>query len=210
MSKVYNAGRMKRALLVTLLVAACAAPPPAPVATPEPEPTPASSPQPQAETPVGTVRVTASMLNVRGDASTSADVVGHARRGERLTVFADRGDWLRVRTGGGEIGWVSSDFVTREGTLAKPRRRGCPPDSDYRFVTEPKPAFSDSAAHGIVTVEANVDARGNVTSTKTVSNTTGDPALATLTEHEIAAAKFAPPVRACVPKAFIFTYRRAF
>jgi len=39
---------------------------------------------------------------------------------------------------------------------------------------------------------------------------TGDPALGILTEHEIAAAKFAPPVRNCLAKAFIFTYRRSF
>jgi len=202
---------MRRLLPLILVVAACAAPPPAPAPLPEPV-TPA--PQPQAvveETPIGTVKVSASTLNVRSEASTSAAVIAHARRGERLAVLADNGEWLRVRTGGGEVGWVAAQHVSREGATAAARtRRGCQPDGDYRFVLEPKPSFSDSSAHGIVTVEANVDTRGVVTSTKVVANTTGDPALGILTEHEIAAAKFAPPVRNCLAKAFIFTYRRSF
>jgi len=63
----------------------------------------------------GTVRVNVSTLNVRGDASTSSDVIGHARRGERLTVIGDSGDWLRVKLNDGTIGWVSSQLVVREG-----------------------------------------------------------------------------------------------
>jgi len=61
-----------------------------------------------------------------------------------------------------------------------------------------------------VTVDAAVDARGNVTSTKLINNTTGDEALGVLTEREIRDAKFSPPIRNCVPKAFIFTYKRSF
>jgi len=203
---------MKRVLLLLLVAAACATPPPAPPPLPAPPPPAAApAPQPQSESVIGRVKVTASMLNIRAESSTSADVVGHARRGERLDVLGDNGEWLRVRTGGGEIGWVSAQHVAREGALAQPRgRRGCPPDSDFHFVVEPRPAFPEHSAHGLVTIEANVDARGNVTSTRVVSNTTGDPALGTLTEREIAAAKFAPPVRGCVAKAFIYTYRRSF
>jgi len=212
MRRVYNAGLMKRALLVLALAAACATPPPpAPTPAPEPQPT-APAPPAQTEPVIGHVKVSASMLNVRAEASTASDVVAHVRRGERLDVLTDNGEWLRVRAGGGEVGWVSAQHVAREGALAAPRgRRGCPPDQDFRFIIEPKPTFSDSStAHGIVTVEANVDAKGDVKSTKLVSNTTGDPALGTLTEREIAAAKFAPPVRNCAPKAFIYTYRRSF
>ena len=62
----------------------------------------------------------------------------------------------------------------------------------------------------MVTVDAAVDARGNVTSTKLIGNTTGDEALGELAAREIREAKFAPPIRNCVPKAFIFTYKRSF
>jgi len=73
------------------------------------------------------------------------------------------------------------------------------------------PSFSDRpTAHGVVTVDANVDTRGIVTSTRLISNTTGDPALAALAEKEIRNARFVAPVRNCVAKAFIFTYKRSF
>jgi len=55
-----------------------------------------------------------------------------------------------------------------------------------------------------------VDTRGNVTSAKVVSNTTGDDSLGALAEREIRGAKFTPPIRNCVAKAFIFTYKRSF
>jgi uncharacterized protein YgiM (DUF1202 family) len=171
-----------------------------------------SAPGPQAETApaaaIGTVRVTATTLNVRRDASPSSDVVAQVRKGERLALLSDSDEWMRVRLGNGDTGWVSSQFVTREG--ARSRRSGCPPDSDYRMVSSPTPSFSEGGAHGLVTVEANVDARGSVTATRVMSNTTGDESLATTAEREIRNVRFVAPVRNCVPRAFIFTYKRAF
>lgn len=196
---------MKR-VLPLLLLAACAAPPP-PAPAPAP-PAPASAPAQGEEREIGSVRVNASTLNVR--ASANGEVIGQARRGERLAVLEDAGDWLRVRRADGTSGWVSSQHVVREGAAARPRRGGCPPDSDFSFLKTPKPAFSDSSAHGIVTIEAGVDVKGNVVSTRIVSNTTGDPALGTLAERELREARFAPPVRNCVARAFIYTYKRAF
>jgi len=99
--------------------------------------------------------------------------------------------------------------VVREGAAARPRH-GCPPDSDYQFVRSPKPAFSENGPHGMVVVEASVDARGNVISTRVVSNSTGDESLAALTEREIRGAAFSPPIRNCVARAFVFTYKRSF
>jgi hypothetical protein len=156
------------------------------------------------------VRVNVSTLNVRREASTSAEVIGHVRRGERLTLVADAGDWLRVKLNDGSSGWVSSQLVVRDGAASRPRRGGCQPDSDYSFVTTPKPSFSEGGAHGMVVIEANVDARGIVSSTRVVSNDTHDDALAFLAEREIRNARFAPPIRNCAPKAFVFTYKRAF
>jgi TonB family protein len=160
---------------------------------------------------VGTVRVTTATLNVRKEPSTDGEIVAHAKKGERLALLATRADWSNVRLGDGTTGWVASKLVANDAAPAPRRRSGCAADSDYRFLQTPTPSFSDNqTAHGMVTVEANVDARGVVTSTRVISNTTGEPALATLAEREIKAAKFAPPVRNCVPKAFIFTYRRSF
>jgi uncharacterized protein YgiM (DUF1202 family) len=200
---------VKRAVALALFAAACAAPPPPPPAPAPADPPPASAPTPAEERAVGTVRVNASTLNVRAAASASSEIVSRARRGEKLAVLEDSGSWLRVRLGDGTTGWVAAQHIVREGAAARPRR-GCPPDSDYSFIKTPKPAFSDSSAHGIVIVEAGVDVKGNVVSTRVVSNTTGDPSLAVLAERELREARFAPPVRNCVAKAFIYTYKRAF
>ena len=203
---------MKRAAIVLLLAACTAAPPPAPTPAPPPPP-PVAAQQPAAETPISSGRVNASTLNVRSEPSMQGDVIGHARRGERVTILAESGEWIRVRTGGGEVGWVSAQHVARDDVAApssRERRGGCPPDSDYRFVSPPRPAFNEDGPHGVVTIEASVNAQGTVTSTKVVSNTTGADALATIAAREVTAAKFAPPVRNCVTRAFLFTYRRAF
>ena len=190
---------MKRIFFVALLLAACAAPPP-------PAPAPAPQEAPGAERAIGTVRVTATTLNVRREASASSEVVAQVRKGERLALLSAGDQWLRVRLGNGAIGFVSVDLVIREGA-----RRGCAADADYQFVKAPTPTFREGGvAHGIVVVDANVDTKGNVTSTKVISNTTGDDALPAIAEREIKSAKFSPPIRNCVAKAFIFTYKRSF
>jgi uncharacterized protein YgiM (DUF1202 family) len=192
----------------------CAAPPP-PVPAPVEAP-PAALPEAPGEPAAGgTVRVTSATVNVRRDPSTAGEVVAQVKKGERLALLANRGEWSNVRLADGTTGWVSSKLVSSDApssTAASSRRRGgCPPDADFHFIQAPLPAFSDNAtAHGIVTVEVNVDTRGIVTATRVTSNTTGDPALATLAEREIRNAKFAPPVKGCVAKAFIYTYKRSF
>lgn len=209
---------MRPALLVLALVAVvrCAAPPP-----PETAPEPAAQPElvvqaaPAEEQVLGTVRVTASSLNVRAEASTEAAVLAQVKKGQALDVLREDESWTKVRLASGETGWVASRFVskgTATKTAAAPARRkgGCPADSDYAILETPPLSFSDRGARGLVVVEANVSAKGVVTSTKLVSNGTGDETLGFLAEREIKAAKFSPPIRNCVPRAFIFTYRRTF
>lgn len=203
--------------LSLFLVLRCATPaPPAPVEVEPATRAPASAPQSDEERVLRTVRVTASALNVRAEASTDASVVAQVKRGTSLDVLAEDASWMKVRLAGGETGWVASRFVSgggdsaRRSTAPATRRGGCPPDSDYAFLETPALAFSDSGARGLVVVEAAVNAKGTVTSTKLISNGTGDPALALLAEREIKGAKFSPPIRGCVARAFIFTYRRTF
>ncbi len=135
------------------------------------------------------------------------------KRGERLSLLKEDGDWMKVKLASGEIGWVSSQHVGREGakSAAKKRRSGsCPADSDFAFAKTPLPAFSDRPKPGMVVVEANVNAKGDVVSTRVVTNTTGDESLGFLTEREIKQAKFVAPIRDCTPRTFIYTYRRTF
>ncbi|HET7437795.1 MAG TPA: TonB family protein [Thermoanaerobaculia bacterium] len=169
------------------------------------------------EKAIGTVRVSASALNVRREASTDADVIVQLKRGDTLTLLASGDSWSKVRLPNGDTGWAASRFLQSDSgkpttvpTARKKSRNGCPADSDYAFTTTPTPTFSDSGAHGLVVIEATVNASGNVTATRVVSNATGDESLAFLAQREIKSAKFSPPIRNCVAKSFIFTYRRTF
>jgi uncharacterized protein YgiM (DUF1202 family) len=205
---------MRRRVALIVLVFACAAPPPP---APAPEPPPAATYEaPAGEVAIGTVHVIATTLNVRGEPSTTAASIAQVRKGDRLTLIAAGDEWMKVRMPDGAIGWVAKQHVSRDGApsapAARPRRTsaGCQPDRNYSFANAPTPRFSENNAHGVVTVEANVDKNGTVQSTKVIANTTGDESLAVLAEREIATAKFLPPVRNCVQKAFIFTYKRSF
>ena len=200
---------MRRVLAILVFLAACATPAPPPAPAPEPAPE-AIAPVREEEQVVGTVRVTASALNVRREASTDAEVIEQVKKGTALDVLREDVSWVKVRLAGGEVGWVAARFVSKGGEAKKRKSGKCPADSDYAFEETPQLAFSDSGAHGVVVVEANVSAQGNVTSTKLVSNGTGDEALAFLAQKEIRAARFSPPIRNCAPRAFIFTYRRTY
>jgi uncharacterized protein YgiM (DUF1202 family) len=200
-----------RALGTTLVVAAFFA---SCQTAPSPPPAPAPAPSPAAPVeakPIGMVKVTASALNLRNEASSNADVIAQVKRGERLTLLEAGESWMKVRLASGQTGWAAARFLEREGEKAAPRKKGsCLPDSDFAFATTPMPNLSDSRHHGLVVVDATVDTKGNVISTKVIQNSTGDEALAFLTEREIKSAKFIAPVRSCVPKTFIFKYRRTF
>jgi uncharacterized protein YgiM (DUF1202 family) len=206
---------------ILLLLAGCGGgQTPAPSAGPAP-----SRPAPSTERAIETLGVTATTLNVRAAAKASAAVVGKLERGEKVQVLERAGEWVRVRMGSGVTGWVASAYLGDDAAVAaaaassgsrrvKPSERraggnaGC--NSDFRFITTPTPRFSDSGGHGLVVVEGNVNAKGNVTSTRVVTNQTGDPALGMLAEAELKSAKFEAPRRNCVPLAFIFTYKRSF
>lgn len=202
---------VRRFLPCLVLLAACAAPAPQPVPAPEPV---VEVPSPAEEKVIGTAKVSASALNVRREPSTEADVVTQVKRGVVLAVLAENEGWTKVRLQSGETGWASSRFLVSPDAKAAKRpakgRKGCPPDSDFAFVDTPTLAFSDSGAHGLVVIEATVNTKGVVTATHLVSNSTGDEALAFLAAKEIKSATFTPPIRSCVPRSFIFTYRRTF
>ena len=200
---------MRRVLLLAFLVLSrCATPPaPEPVSVPAAEAEPAVA---QADDKViGTVRVTASSLNVRSAASTDASVVTQVKKGQAVDVLREDDAWVKVRLASGEVGWVAARFVSG-GNAPQPGKKGAGCESDYAFTQTPTLAFSDSGAHGLVVVEASVNAKGVVTATKVISNNTGDESLGFLVEREIKGAKFSPPIRNCVPRSFIFTYRRTF
>jgi uncharacterized protein YgiM (DUF1202 family) len=203
---------VRSTVLVLLLLTSCAQPP-APVSAPStPAPPPRGGTQPSAQA-TRVVYVNASALNVREEPSTEADVVIQVKKNAELTVVGSDESWLKVRLEDGRIGWVAERFVSEEKGQARQqqagkKRSGC--ESDYAFIQTPALSFSELDAHGLVVVEANVSAKGVVTSTKVVTNKTGDPNAGAVAEREIRSAKFAAPIRNCVARSFIFTYRRTF
>ena len=156
---------------------------------------------PTAAEPV-TVTVTARTLNVRSAPGTDAAIVGRVRRGDRLEVVSEQGEWLEIRTGAALAGWVHGRYTRRDAQ--------CPPDRVGEVLETPPLSFSEVANHGTVVVEAEVSAAGEVTATRVVRNDTQDPVLAELAAHEVRQMRFAPPVRRCVPVAFVYVYQRTF
>jgi uncharacterized protein YgiM (DUF1202 family) len=190
---------VKRSLLLFLLLAACQS-----STTPSPVEHPAETAPPAAQS---SVYVTASTLNVRRDPSANAEVVAQVKRGEKLTVIASTQGWTNVRLANDVVGWVSTQHISAN----VPRsRKGCLPDSDFRFASTPTPDLRPTDKHGLVVIDATVDVSGKVVSTKVVSNGTGDADLAQQAEREIRSARFVAPVRDCAPRTFIFTYKRTF
>ncbi|HEY0591841.1 MAG TPA: SH3 domain-containing protein [Thermoanaerobaculia bacterium] len=197
-------GRARLLLLFPLAVTlACQSP----ARTPAPEPAPVAAagerPQQPPRAPIGTLRVTASKLNVRSEPSADAAVIGSVKKGDRLGLV-DRGTkgWFRVVLASGETGWIAAQYAREVKT--------CPPDREFRIVQPPPLAFDENGAHGVVVVEATVGADGNVVATKVVRNETADPERAAAAEREIRLARFEAPVRNCTAKRFIYTYRRTF
>jgi hypothetical protein len=196
-----------------VLIAACASAPPAP-APPPPTPAPAVVSKPVEEAVIGAARVVTNTLNVRSAPSLEGEILTQIKKNDRLAILQPGDDWIRIRLADGTVGWVSRALIAIDGQpiarAAKPRKSGCPVDSDFHFAKTPTPAFSDSSRHGLVVVEAYVNTKGDVVSTKLVSNGTGDESLAFLAQREMKESKFVAPVRNCMAREFIFTYRRSF
>jgi hypothetical protein len=68
----------------------------------------------------GVVRVSQANTNLRDGAGMGFQVIGQAQLGDTLSLVAESGEWYRVRTPAGVIGWVSKALVTR---LPEPRTR---------------------------------------------------------------------------------------
>ena len=63
--------------------------------------------------------VTASELNIRSSASTSAERVGSLNYGARVEIYEKSGNWGRTKDG-----WISLDFVYQDGTTGKRTAKG--------------------------------------------------------------------------------------
>lgn len=70
-------------------------------------------------TVIGKGIVTASELNIREAANTTADRVGSYRAGDRVEILEKSGNWGRTSKG-----WISLDYVYQDGTTGKNTAKG--------------------------------------------------------------------------------------
>jgi len=87
---------------------------------------------------IGTVYyVTASTLNIRKSASTSAAVVTTVKKNAKVTVSKISGKWASLKTADGKSGWASTSYLTKKAPVkkepveeAKPAEDSTEPDED--------------------------------------------------------------------------------
>ncbi len=56
-------------------------------------------------------KITASALNVRAEANTTAAIRAKAYKDEVISVLSTQGDWLKIKTAAGVEGWVLKQYV---------------------------------------------------------------------------------------------------
>ena len=121
-------------------------------------------------------------------------------RGESVSVLSKKGAWAEVRTATGS-GWARADGLAGHVDASREDDNLTP-----RFVKAPQPVTQPSA-HGEIVIEASVNTDGDVTSIRTVNNTTGSYELAAKNSAALQGAKFQPIVQHGKRREFIYEYR---
>lgn len=135
--------------------------------------------------PVSVLYVGAPELAVREQANDTAPVIASYQNGEAVSVLAERGEWVEVRTGD-RAGWAKKDdLTTAEG------KEQAEEDPRAKFKAMPMPVSAPSAK-GEIYIEADVNSDGEVTGIRIISNTTGNVALAEQNASALRGARFYP------------------
>lgn len=139
-------------------------------------------------------------LRIYAKPDPTSEVLSTYRVGETVSVLADKGDWVEVRVGMEGSGWAEKK------SLSTTREEGSTVDTP-RFATPPNPVFSPNPVKGEIMLEADVNTDGDVTAVRTISNTTGNDALAAKNEEALKLAKFYPIMDHGKAKPFIYMHR---
>lgn len=139
-------------------------------------------------------------LPVREKPDESSAVVATYQNGEAVSILAEQGDWVEIRTGAG-TGWAKkSDLATATEQQAHEE------DPQPKFRVMPLPV-SAPGAKGEIYLEADVNSDGEVMDVRTISNTTGLPLLAKQNSDALRTAKFYPIVIRGEAKPFKYYHR---
>ena len=176
-----------------------APPPPEPL----PEMRPVETPPPPPPPPKVYVTVTGSKVNVRKGPGTDQPTVTRVKKGDRLLLVEEKGDWDSITLADGTAGFISAKLVRKE--------EPCPADSAVaEMVEKPAMSFEQGSAHGVVQLKLSVGADGAVTAVKTLQNGTGDAGLEAQATQEARTIKFKPLIRRCKPTPFSYIFSRTF
>ena len=150
--------------------------------------------------PIEVRYVGAPEMNVREQANDTAPVIATYQNGEAISVFADKGEWVEVRTGD-RAGWArASELTTAEGKTEQEEN----PSPKFRVMPLP---VSAPSARGEIYIEADVNSDGEVVSTRIITNTTGSMALAAQNDAALKTARFFPIVQKGERKPFKYYHR---
>ncbi|MBV9070036.1 MAG: SH3 domain-containing protein [Acidobacteria bacterium] len=143
--------------------------------------------------------VKAPQLEIHAKPSNSSRVVSKYGNGESVSVMSKNGEWTEIRTGD-STGWVHSS------DLASSAEAAAAPDNLTPRFRVPPAQVTQTAVHGDMILEANVNTDGEVTSVRTVMNTTGSHELERRNTAALQSAKFYPIVQHGKRRDFIYTY----
>lgn len=179
---------MKRLLFVLLFLACAKEAPQAPTETVD------------TREPVSVLYVGAPTLDVRKQPNDTAEIIATYQNGEAVSVLADKGEWLEVRTG------VSSGWAKRSELATAQEQTEAEENPTPKFRVMPLPVSAPNA-RGEIYIEADVNSDGDVVSTRIITNTTGSPALALQNEAALRAARFHPIIVENERKPFKYYHR---
>ncbi|HYC58264.1 MAG TPA: SH3 domain-containing protein [Thermoanaerobaculia bacterium] len=127
-------------------------------------------------------------LPVREQASDTAPIVATYLNGEAISVLAEKGEWVEVRSGDGS-GWARAADLTSAEAIAEAEENPQP-----KFKIMPMPVSAPSA-RGEIYLEADVNSDGDILAVRTITNTTGSLALEAQNTAALKASKFHPIVQ---------------
>ena len=137
--------------------------------------------------PIRVMYVGAPELTVREQASDTAPVLATYQNGEAISVLAEKGEWVEVRSGDGS-GWAKAADLT---DAAGKAQADANPEPKFKIIPMP---VSAPSAKGEIFIRAKVNADGEIMSTEVLENTTGNPALGVQNANALKSARFHPMV----------------
>jgi len=139
-------------------------------------------------------------LPVREQASDTAPVITTYSNGEAISVLAEKGEWVEVRTGD-RSGWARAADLTDAAGKEEAENN---PDPKFRVIPMP---VSAPSARGEIYIEADVNTEGEITSARVLENTTGSAALAEQNVNALKNGRFYPIVKDGERRQFKYYHR---